>query len=100
MIKDEIMAAIDEHRAACAGHFFSWFAGVQIAPRLHPWDEQELSFPIRVWLNLNANTGEEAQTIVQQLFTAGCAKSPLHSNLPTAKCVFVYALPLETTNSL
>jgi hypothetical protein len=98
MDRELILSAIVKHRICCPS-VFQWLVGVRFAPRLHPWDEQELPFPTRAWLNLSANT-EEAQTIAEQLFSSGFAKSPIHTNEPTAKCVFVYALTPESSKSL
>jgi hypothetical protein len=98
MTESEILAAMIRHKEKCSGYVSEWFAGVRFAPRLHPWDEQELSFPTKAWLDLSADTGDQAQRVAYSLFSMGCEKSPLHTESPTAKHVFVYSLNKESLN--
>ena len=98
MFKSEMLAAMIRHKAKCSGCVSEWFAGVRFAPRLHPWDEQVLSFPTKAWLDFSADTGEQAQGVALSLFSMGYEKSPLHTESPTAKHVFVYSLNKEALN--
>jgi len=97
MFKSQILAAIIQHKEKCSG-VAEWFAGVRFAPRLHPWNEQELSFSTKAWLDFSADTGEQAQGVTHSLFAMGYEKSPLHTESPTAKHVFVYSLNKESLN--
>jgi len=98
MNKSEILAAMVRHKVKCSGCASEWFAGVRFAPRLHPWDEQELFFPTKAWIDFAANTGEQAQRVAHSLFAMGYEKSPLHTESQTAKHVFVYSLNKESLN--
>ena len=98
MIKSEILTAMIRHKEKCSDCISEWFAGVRFAPRLHPWDEEELSFPTKAWLGFLADTGEQAQGVAHSLFEMGYEKSPLHTESPTAKHVFVYSLNQESLN--
>ena len=92
MIDVDILTAMIRHKEKCSDCVSKWFAGVRAAHRLHPWDEQELSFPTKAWLDWSADSGEQAQGVAQTLFAIGYEKSPLHTESPTAKHVFVYSL--------
>jgi len=98
MSHSEILAAMIRHRQTAQGCVSEWFAGVRFAPRLHPWDQQELSFPTKAWLDFSADTGEQAQGVAHSLFAMGYEKSPLHTESTTAKHVFVYSLNKESLN--
>lgn len=98
MSNGEILKAVILHKEKRAGCDARWFAGVRVAHRLHPWDEQGLSFPTAAWLDCVADAGEPAQGVVQALFSMGYEKSPLHSESPTAKHVFVYSLNMNSLN--
>jgi hypothetical protein len=94
---DQILATVAEHQAH-SGPVSGWFVGVRFKSRLHPWDEQELPFPTRAWINLRADTGDEAQRAVERLLAIGYAKSSLHTDSPSARCVFAYHANKETPN--
>jgi hypothetical protein len=87
-----ILKAMTRHEVECSGCISKWFAGVRATHRLHPWDEQILSFPTKAWLDCSADSGELAQEVARTLFSMGYEKSPMHIESPTAKHVFVYSL--------
>lgn len=91
------ISAIETHRSRCSGSL-RWFAGVRIAPRIHPWDEQELPFSTMAWIGIAADTHDEAQRIAQRLFDLGCGRSPIHTASGLGKHVFAYALNEEYLN--
>jgi hypothetical protein len=92
-----IMDAIETHRRNCPA-FLEWFAGVRITPRAHPRDGQELRFPTRAWVDIQAGTTEEAQRIAEKLFELGYGISPIHTNSASAKHIFAYAIKTEKFN--
>ncbi len=91
MSEIEIVAQIESHRKKCAGDL-EWFAGVRVAPRIHPWDEQELPFSTSAWIDLLSDTPEEAQRVARSLFALGWGRSPAHAYLSSGKHVFAYAV--------
>ncbi len=95
---DAIIERINLHICSRSLLATQWFAGVRVRPRLHPWDEQELPFQTKAWLDVSADSGEQAQGVARILFAMGCEESPLHSISPTAKHVFVYSLSKESQN--
>lgn len=97
MSEMEKIAAIENHRSRCAGSL-AWFAGVRNAPRIHPWDEQELSFSTKAWIDIPTDTPEEAQIIAHKLFSLGFGKSPIHTASSSGKHVFAYAVNTESLN--
>ena len=97
MTAAEVIAIIEFHRRKCPGSL-RWFAGIYIAPRIHPWDEQEHPFPTKAWIGITIATSEEAQTIVQKLFQLGYGESPINTNKSSAKHIFAYAMNKESLN--
>lgn len=93
------LIVIGRHLKRCE-HSDQWYAGVRIASRRHPWDEQESSFPSKAWIDIPAETPEEAQKVLLKLFEIGCAKSPIQPNSPQARHVFAYLLNAESHRKL
>ena len=93
----ETLVAVEEHRNRCTGSL-QWFAGVHFAPRIHPWDEQELSFPTMAWIEVEADSPVEAQRAAEALFARGFGVSPVHTNAPSASHVFAYVLHPVSNN--
>ena len=92
MKSTEILEAVIRHKEKYPDSVSAWFAGLRVAHRLHPWDERELSFPTNAWLDCSADSEEQAQGVARTLFAMGYEKSPLHTDSPVAKHVFVYSL--------
>jgi hypothetical protein len=93
----EKIDAIENHRKSCLDSL-QWFTGVCTAPRLHPWDGQELPFSTKAWINIQTGTPEEAQRITQKLFELGYGKSPIHTISTSGKYIFAYAIYTESLN--
>jgi hypothetical protein len=90
--QQSVTALIQAHRNSCTKPM-QWFAGAQVAPRRHPWDEQELSFSTRAWFDVELDTGAEAQLAVRRLSRQGFLISPIHDHSLRAKHVFAYGIP-------
>ena len=99
MSEMEKINAVEIHRKSCPGSL-EWFAGVRIAPRLHPWDGQEPPYSTKAWMDIRADTAQEAHKIAKKLFELGYGKSPIHTNSPSGEHVFAYAINNETFNRL
>ena len=97
MTAAKVIAIIEFHRGKCP-ESLRWFAGVYIAPRIHPWDEKELPFPTKAWIDIPIATSEEAQMIAQELFQLGYDESPINMNKSSATHIFAYAMNEESLN--
>ena len=97
MSEMEKIAAIETHLDKYPGSL-NRFAGVRVAPRIHSWNEQEVPFSTKAWIDISCDTPEEAQRIAQRLFALGCGKSLIQTNSSIGKHVFGYADNSESLN--
>ena len=80
------------------GAEYWWYAGVGSTTRRHPWDECELSFSTRAWLDIAVDTPEQAQRVARRLFERGCGESPIHTVSSSVTHVFLYASNHQSLN--
>ncbi|HEY5893941.1 MAG TPA: hypothetical protein VIT91_11985 [Chthoniobacterales bacterium] len=95
MFEEDAISAIEAHRKKCP-ESLSWFAGVRSARRIHPHDEHEVHFLTNAWIDVSVDTPDGAQRVARRLLQLGCVQSPIHTDSPSARHVFAYALNEES----
>jgi hypothetical protein len=69
-----------------------WFSGVRRFQRIHPWDEEELSFATRCWIDFEADSPAEANSAFHELIDLGLTQRHSTNISPNGTHVFAYAL--------
>lgn len=70
----------------------NWFAGLRMNPRIHQWDEQELLFPTHRWIDVEADSPDEANVALEELIDLGLVQR--HSGMESKNAIHVFAYAL------
>ena len=98
MRADEIIQQVVQHIHSNAPRATNWFVGVRAMPRLHPYDEAELSKPTSCWIDFRADSPEEARVAVKRLLELAEARRHKENSPTNGQHVFAYAVNPESLN--
>jgi hypothetical protein len=91
MCKDAIIEQLKSHIQSHSHTCNIWFSGLRRICRIHPWDEQELSFPTHAWIDFEADSPVEANLAFEKLVETGLARRHPYDIPLNATHVFAYA---------